>query len=54
MFKEILFNLIDQIEDYLNLKQVLTKTPLEKSIDFIINQINRDIDKIITLNNILK
>ena len=43
MFNQILLNLINQKEEYLKLKKEVAKTPLEKSIDFIIEKIKHDI-----------
>lgn len=45
-------NLIDQKEEYITLKNEVGKTPLEKSIDFIIEKIKQDIDKLTKLNQI--
>jgi len=49
MFREILYKLIENKEDYLNLSSEVVNTPLEKSIDTIINQINLDIEKFLKL-----
>lgn len=52
MFNQILFILIDQKDDYLKMKQKVAQTPLEKSIDNILERIDKDIKKIINLNQI--
>jgi hypothetical protein len=52
MFNLILLTLLDQKEDYIKMKKELTHTPLEKSIDNVLELINKDIDKIIRLNQI--
>ncbi|MGB5913012.1 MAG: hypothetical protein WBH31_17610 [Promethearchaeia archaeon] len=52
MYKEILIDLITKREDYLKLKYKFSQTPLEKSIDYIINQIYMEIEKIIQLTMI--
>ncbi|MBY9011999.1 MAG: hypothetical protein KGD70_06465 [Candidatus Lokiarchaeota archaeon] len=52
MFEEILVDLTEKKEDYLNLKRNYTETPLEKSLDIIIDQINLDIIKILKYNRI--
>ena len=49
MFQEILLYLNKQREEYLNLKKIASQTPLEKSIDFILYQIDQDLIKIIKL-----
>ena len=49
MYKEILIDLFTQKEDYLKLKYEFAQTPLEKSIDYIINQINIEIEKVLQL-----
>ncbi|MFX1569354.1 MAG: hypothetical protein ACFFCV_13410 [Promethearchaeota archaeon] len=45
-------NLLDQKEDYIQLKSKVVRTPLEKSIDFIIEKIKQDIEKLTKLNQI--
>lgn len=52
MFNQILLTLLIQKEDYMRLKKEAARTPLEKSIDNIIELINHDIDKITKLNQI--
>jgi hypothetical protein len=52
MFNQYLLTLIGQKEEYIKLKKEVIETPLEKSIECIINKINHDIDKIIKLNQI--
>lgn len=52
MFNQILSTLINQKEDYLKLKKETLHTPLEKSVDNIIERINQDIVKIENLNQI--
>ena len=52
MFEEISEDLTGKKEDYLKLKRNLTETPLEKSIDNIIDQINLDSVKILKYNRI--
>ncbi len=52
MFNQILLTLLDQKNDYLNLKEKVAHTPLEKLINNILERINIDNDKIITLNQI--
>jgi hypothetical protein len=52
MFDEILLIFLDQKEDYLKLKKEVVQTPLEKSIDDIIERINLNLDKITRLNQI--
>ena len=50
MFDKILYNLLNQKEVYLELKTQVSRRPLEKSIDYIIKQINKDLNKISNLN----
>jgi len=52
MFNRILFDLLNQREDYLKLKDQVDHTPLKKSVEFIIEQINKNIEKISILNKI--
>ena len=52
MFEEILEDSTEKKEDYLKLRRNLTKTPLEKSINIIIDQINLDSVKILKYNRI--
>jgi len=49
LYKEILIDLCTRKEDYLKLKYEVSQTPLEKSIDYIINQRNMEIEKILQL-----
>jgi len=48
----MLLTLLGQKEEYIKIKKEVAKTPLEKSIDSIIEKINHDIDKITKLNQI--
>ena len=52
MFEEISEDLTEKKEDYLKLKRNLTQTPLENSIDNIIDQINLDSVIILKYNRI--
>jgi len=52
MFEEILEDIPEKKEDYLKFKRNVTETPLEKSINIIIDQINLDIVKILKYNRI--
>ena len=54
MFEEISESedLTEKKEDYLKLSKNLTETPLEKSIDNIIDLLNLDIVKILKFNRI--
>lgn len=52
MFEDLLDNLSEKREGYLKLKRNFTETPLEKSIDKILNQINLDMVKILKYNRI--
>ena len=52
MFEEISEDLTEKKEDYLKLNRNLTETPLEKSIDNIIDLLNLDIVKILKFNRI--
>jgi len=52
VFEEILDDLTEKKEEYLTLKRNFTETPLEKSIDNILDQINLDIVKILKYNRI--
>jgi len=54
MFEEILEDLTEKKEDYLNLRRNLTETPLEKSFNIIIDQINLDVVKILKYNRIYR
>ena len=49
MFDEILTSLCSQEEEYLALKKEVAGTPLESSIDSILNKIFDDFKKIIEL-----
>ena len=48
----MLLTLLGQKEEYIKLKEEVAKTPLEKSINIILEKINQDIDKIVKLNQI--
>lgn len=50
MFNKILWNLLNQKEEYLKLKLQVANTPLEKSIENIIGEINKELIKISNLN----
>ena len=52
MFNWYLLTLLGQKEECLNLKKEVAQTPLKKTIDDIIEKVNRDISKIIELNQI--
>jgi len=52
MFEVIIEDLTEKEENNLKLRKNLTETPLEKSIDNIIDQINLDIVKILKYNRI--
>ena len=52
MFEEISIEITDKVEDFPELKRNYTETPLEKSIDIILDQINLDIVKILKYNRI--
>jgi len=52
MFEVILEDLTEKKEDDLKLKRNLTETPLEKSIDNMIDLLNLDIVKILKYNRI--
>ncbi len=52
MFEEILEDLTEKEEDYSKLKRNFIDTPLEKSFDIIIDQINLDVVKILKYNKI--
>jgi hypothetical protein len=54
MFNQLLFTLLGQKKDYLKLKEEVAQTPLEKSINNIIEKINQDIHKIVELNQVDK
>lgn len=49
MYREILSNLLTKRDEYIKLKYEVSQTPLEKSIDYIINQINIEVEKILQL-----
>ena len=48
----MLLTLTGQKEEYINLKEEVAETPLEKSINNILETINQYIDKIVKLNQI--
>ena len=52
MFELIYEDLTEKKGDYLKLKKSFIETPLEISIDIIIDQINQDIVKILKYNRI--
>ncbi len=52
MFNRYLLTLLIQKDEYIILKKEVLQTPLEKSIDGIIEKIKQDIDKITKLNQI--
>jgi hypothetical protein len=52
MFNQYLLALINQQREYEKLKNEVSETPLEKSIEHIIKKIKDDIDKITQLNQI--
>jgi len=52
MFNQIILTLLGQKEEYLKLKKQVARTPLENSINNIIEKIDKDIDKIAELNQI--
>ena len=52
MVEVISEDLTEKNEDYLKLSKNLTETPLEKSIDNIIDLLNFDIVKILKFNRI--
>ncbi len=52
MFNRYLLTLLNQKNEYIKLKKGVSQTPLEKSIDDIIEKITQDIDKITKLNQI--
>lgn len=49
----MLLNLLNQKEDYIKLKQEVIHTPLEDTINNILEMINQDINKIQRLNQII-
>jgi len=49
LYKEILIDLLTKRDEYIKLKYQVSQTPLEKSIDYIINQINIEVEKILQL-----
>jgi DNA gyrase/topoisomerase IV subunit A len=52
MFQEILIFLKDQEEEYQKMKNLFSNTPIEKSFDFILYQINQDLNKIMKMSDI--
>ena len=52
MFEEILEDLTEKKEEYSKIKRKFTETPLEKSFDIIIDQINLDVVKILKYSRI--
>ena len=52
MFNRYLLTLLKQKDEYIRLKSEVSQTPLEKSIDIILEKIEFDIEKIIELNQI--
>jgi hypothetical protein len=52
MFEEIIEDLSKNKEGYSKLEKNFTKTPLENSLDIIIDQINLDVVKILKYNRI--
>ncbi|MFX0163816.1 MAG: hypothetical protein ACFFAG_16865 [Promethearchaeota archaeon] len=50
MFNRYLLTLLSQKDEYKKLKKEVLHTPLEKSIDAIIEKITQDIDKMTKLN----
>jgi hypothetical protein len=52
MFENVLVNLLKQKREYLELKESVYNTSLEKSIRNIIKQINLDLLKILMLNKL--
>ena len=50
MFNRYLLTLLNQKDEYTILKREVSQTPLEKSINAIIEKIKQDIDKITKLN----
>ena len=52
MFNRYLITLLKQEDDYIKLKMEVIQTPLEKSIEIILEKIKLDIEKIKKLNQI--
>lgn len=52
MFNRFLITLINQKEEYSALQKEVAQTPLEKSIENILEMINQEIEKITRLNQI--
>lgn len=52
MFNRYLLTLLKEKDNYIRLKNEVLQTPLEKSINYIIEKIKHDIEKIIKLNQI--
>jgi len=52
MFKEILIDFKEEKDDNLRLESDLLQTPLENSIDYILDMINLDTVKILKYNRI--
>ena len=52
MFEEILIDFKEEKDDNLRHKSDLSQTPLEKSIDYILDLINLDVVKILKYNRI--
>ena len=52
MFEEILIDFKEEKDDNLRLRSDLTQTPLEKSVDCILDLINLDLVKILKYNRI--
>ena len=50
MFNRYLLTLLNQKDEYTILKREVSQTPLEKSINAIIEKVKQDIDKITKLN----
>jgi hypothetical protein len=52
MFEEILIDFKEEKDDNLRHKSDVSQTPLEKSIDYILDMINLDVVKILKYNRI--
>lgn len=52
MFNQYLLILIGQKKEYEKLMEAVGETPLKKSIEYVLKNINADIDKITQLNQI--
>jgi len=50
MFQDISIYLNKQKQEYQSLKVLFLNTPLEQSFDFILQQINQDLNKIIQMS----